>query len=109
MPDGSPIDTGDDWNEWKAILKEAEINKDARVHDARHTVATLLLELGVDLRVVQAILGPRRSAIRTSRKPSRRRRRRGWVALSGRRDCNPYCNPGLIPRSRKRESPGHVR
>ncbi|MFB9489266.1 tyrosine-type recombinase/integrase [Nonomuraea dietziae] len=57
MPDGSPIDAGDDWDEWKAILKEAEIDKDARVHDARHTAATLLLELGVDLRVVQAILG----------------------------------------------------
>ncbi|MFB9529552.1 hypothetical protein [Nonomuraea roseola] len=30
MPDGSPIDAGDDWDEWKAILKEAEIDKDGR-------------------------------------------------------------------------------
>jgi hypothetical protein len=29
----------------------------ARVHDARHTAATLLLEQGVDIRVVQQILG----------------------------------------------------
>ncbi|MFI7439411.1 tyrosine-type recombinase/integrase [Nonomuraea indica] len=47
MPDGSPIDAGDDWDEWKEILKEADIDKDARVHDARHTAATLLLEQGV--------------------------------------------------------------
>jgi site-specific recombinase XerD len=29
----------------------------ARLHDARHTAATLLLEQGVDIRVVQEILG----------------------------------------------------
>ncbi|MEV8638026.1 tyrosine-type recombinase/integrase [Streptosporangium sp. NPDC051023] len=54
---GVPIDAGDDWGEWKEILNLAEIDKDARVHDARHTAATLLLEQGVDLRVVQAVLG----------------------------------------------------
>ncbi|WP_283139335.1 hypothetical protein [Rhizohabitans arisaemae] len=31
------------------ILELAEVEKDARVHDARHTAATLLLELGVDI------------------------------------------------------------
>ncbi len=41
MPDGNPLDAGDDWDEWKEILKEADIDKDARVHDARHTAATL--------------------------------------------------------------------
>ncbi|GIH97873.1 tyrosine-type recombinase/integrase [Planobispora siamensis] len=46
MPDGTPIDAGDDWDEWKAILDLADIDKDARVHDARHTAATLLLEQG---------------------------------------------------------------
>nr|WP_240809213.1 tyrosine-type recombinase/integrase [Microbispora catharanthi] len=35
----------------------AEVEKDARVHDARHTAATLLLEQGIDMRVVQVILG----------------------------------------------------
>ncbi|WP_283139821.1 tyrosine-type recombinase/integrase [Rhizohabitans arisaemae] len=54
---GNPIDPGDDWDEWKTILELAEVEKDARVHDARHTAATLLLELGVDIRVIQAILG----------------------------------------------------
>jgi site-specific recombinase XerD len=31
--------------------------RDARVHDARHTAATLLLDQGVSVRVVQEILG----------------------------------------------------
>lgn len=52
-----PIDAGDDWDDWKEILKSAGVDKDARVHDARHTAATLLLEEGVDIRVIQAVLG----------------------------------------------------
>ena len=31
--------------------------RDARVHDARHTAATLLIEQGVHIRVVQEVLG----------------------------------------------------
>ncbi len=54
---GRPIDPHDDWEEWKALLVVAKVGKDARVHDARHTAATLLLEQGVDIRVVQEILG----------------------------------------------------
>ena len=34
--------------------------RDARVHDARHTAATLLIEQGVHIRVVQEVLGPTR-------------------------------------------------
>ncbi|GAB3149278.1 tyrosine-type recombinase/integrase [Microbispora hainanensis] len=56
-PDGSPIDSRQDWEEWKELLRLAEVEKDARVHDARHTAATLLLEQGIDMRVVQVILG----------------------------------------------------
>ncbi|SIR93502.1 Phage integrase family protein [Microbispora rosea] len=55
--DGSPIDSRQDWEEWKELLRLAEVEKDARVHDARHTAATLLLEQGIDMRVVQVILG----------------------------------------------------
>jgi site-specific recombinase XerD len=55
-PDGRPIDPADDWAEWKKLTKAAGV-RDARVHDARHTAATLLLEQGVDIRVVQDILG----------------------------------------------------
>ncbi|MER5420652.1 tyrosine-type recombinase/integrase [Streptosporangium roseum] len=31
--------------------------RDVRVHDARHTAATLLVEQGVNIRVVQEVLG----------------------------------------------------
>ncbi|MEV7009943.1 tyrosine-type recombinase/integrase [Streptosporangium sp. NPDC051022] len=44
----------------------AEIDKDARVHDARHTAATLLPEQGVDLRVVQVV--PGHSQLTTTRR-----------------------------------------
>lgn len=54
--DGAPTDPGDDWSEWKALLAKAEV-PDARVHDARHTAATLLLAQGVRLEVVQELLG----------------------------------------------------
>jgi integrase len=57
MPDGRPIDPHDDWDEWKALLAEANITKDARLHDARHTCGTLLGEQHVDMHVIQAILG----------------------------------------------------
>lgn len=53
---GRPIDPRDDWDEWKALLKSAGV-RDARIHDGRHTAATLLIELGVHVRTVQEILG----------------------------------------------------
>jgi site-specific recombinase XerD len=40
----------------KTLLKQAGV-RDARVHDARHTAATLLIEQGVHIRVVQEVLG----------------------------------------------------
>jgi integrase len=64
--DGSPIGAKADWQEWKQLLKAAKVAKDARVHDARHTAATLLLEQGSDLRVVQQVLG--HSQITTTRR-----------------------------------------
>jgi integrase len=57
MPDGRPIDPHDDWDEWKELLAEADVTKDARLHDARHTCGTLLGEQHVDMHVIQAILG----------------------------------------------------
>ena len=56
QPDGRPITTQQDWVSWKALLGTAGVG-DHRLHDARHTAATLLLEQGVDIRVVQEILG----------------------------------------------------
>ena len=45
----------EDWRSWKSILRLAQV-RDARVHDARHTAATLLIEQGVHIRVVQEVL-----------------------------------------------------
>jgi integrase len=53
---GRPIGAHADWDEWKALLQAAGV-RDARLHDARHTAATLLLAQGVDQRVVMEILG----------------------------------------------------
>lgn len=55
-PQGTPIDSRDDWADWHALLREAGVRV-TRVHDARHTAATLLLEQGISVRVVQEILG----------------------------------------------------
>jgi integrase len=55
-PSGAPIDPRDDWEDWRSLLAAAGV-REARVHDARHTAGTLLLEQGIDVRVVQQILG----------------------------------------------------
>lgn len=56
QPNGRPVDSRRDWDAWKDLLAAAGV-RGVRVHDARHTAATLLLELGVDERVVMEILG----------------------------------------------------
>jgi integrase len=45
-----------DWTEWKALLAEAKV-RDGRLHDARHTAATVLLILGVPERAVMGLMG----------------------------------------------------
>ena len=55
-PTGNPIDRSDDWREWKAVLKAAGV-RPGRLHDARHTAGTLLMEQGVHIRVVQETFG----------------------------------------------------
>jgi integrase len=55
-PKGAPIDRTDDWREWHALLRAAGV-RPGRLHDARHTAGTLLVEQGVHIRVVQEILG----------------------------------------------------
>ncbi|MBM9621324.1 tyrosine-type recombinase/integrase [Streptomyces zhihengii] len=45
-----------DWSEWKALLAEAQV-RDGRLHDARHTAATVLLILGVPERAVMGLMG----------------------------------------------------
>jgi integrase len=53
---GRPIDPGMDWTAWKQLLTRAGV-RDARLHDARHTAATMLLQQGVPARVAMQILG----------------------------------------------------
>lgn len=56
QPNGRPLDRTEDWKEWKALLKRAEVH-DGRLHDARHTAGSLLAAQGVHIRVIQDILG----------------------------------------------------
>jgi integrase len=56
QPTGRPIDPRSDWGHWKALLAAAGV-RDARLHDARHTAATLLLVQGVNARTVMDVMG----------------------------------------------------
>jgi integrase len=56
QPTGKPIDPRRDLAEWKAILAEADV-REARLHDARHPAATVLLLLGVPDRAVMEVMG----------------------------------------------------
>lgn len=55
-PLGKPIDPTNDHHAWRKLLASADV-RTARLHDARHTAATLLLTQGVPARVVMQILG----------------------------------------------------
>jgi integrase len=44
---GRPVSPYSDYHEWKALLENAGL-RDARLHDARHTAATVLLILGLE-------------------------------------------------------------
>ncbi|WP_246002570.1 tyrosine-type recombinase/integrase [Allorhizocola rhizosphaerae] len=55
-PTGGPLNPRTDYTEWKRLLKRAGI-RDGRLHDARHTAATVLLLLGVPVRAVVGIMG----------------------------------------------------
>lgn len=55
-PIGAPINPHTDWQEWKRLLRDAGV-RDGRLHDARHTAATILLLLGVDQRTMMGVMG----------------------------------------------------
>jgi integrase len=56
QPDGRPIDRHADYAAWTALLRAAGVDH-VRLHDARHTAATLLLAENVHPRVVMELLG----------------------------------------------------
>jgi integrase len=56
QPNERPIDPTMDRGEWKRLLAGASV-RDARLHDARHTAATVLLLLGVPERAVIEFMG----------------------------------------------------
>ncbi|RPK38634.1 tyrosine-type recombinase/integrase [Streptomyces sp. ADI93-02] len=55
-PTGEPLNPNTDFHKWKDLLKAAGV-RDGRLHDARHTAATVLLILGVSDAVVDGIMG----------------------------------------------------
>lgn len=59
---GKPINPRSDYTEWKRLLESCDV-RDGRLHDARHTAATVLLLLGVPDRAVIGIMGWSQSAM----------------------------------------------
>ena len=53
---GKVLNPRTDYTRWKDLLRDAGI-RDARLHDARHTAATVLLLLGVPDRAVMDLMG----------------------------------------------------
>src|ERR1700735_2439865 len=51
-----PAQPNTDYHEWKALLTEAGV-REARLHDARHTAATVLAILAVPTPTAMAIMG----------------------------------------------------
>jgi integrase len=55
-PTGEPTNPATDYDDWKRLLASAGL-RDGRLHDARHTAATVLLLLGVAERAVMGLMG----------------------------------------------------
>jgi integrase len=53
---------GQDAKDWKQLLDDAGVRR-ARLHDARHTAATVLLLLGIPERAVMEFMGWSNSAM----------------------------------------------
>jgi integrase len=60
---GGPMDDRNDYRAWVKLLRAAKVRR-IRLHDGRHTAATLLLAEGIHPRVVMELLG--HSTMRTT-------------------------------------------
>lgn len=56
LEDGRPIDPSVDAGRWRRLLEHAEV-KHYRLHDARHSAGTMMVNQGVDIRTAMQILG----------------------------------------------------
>jgi integrase len=64
QPNGRPVSPEMDGREWKQLLADAGV-RSARLHDARHTAATVLLLLGIPERGVMEFMGWSHSSMAT--------------------------------------------
>jgi integrase len=55
-PTGEPLNPRTDYTEWKRLLFRADV-PERRLHDARHTAATVLLLLQIPDRTVMGVMG----------------------------------------------------
>lgn len=53
---GRPISPRTDWSHWKQLLQEARV-RDGRLHDARHTAATVMHTIGTSDRSIMSLMG----------------------------------------------------
>jgi integrase len=53
---GKPIDCKTDYRQWHRALANAGLPK-KRLHDARHTAATILFDQGLDIEVIRRFMG----------------------------------------------------
>ncbi|MGY1744084.1 site-specific integrase [Blastococcus sp. SYSU D00695] len=100
QPNGRPIDKKTDHDDWTRLLQAAGV-RHVRLHDGRHTAATLLLSENVHPRVVMELLG--HSQMRTTMdgyshvrpalvREAADRMRTLLLPGEGGQDCNHNCN-----------------
>jgi integrase len=82
QPTGRPVDPRRDYEEWRELLRLAGV-RPARLHDARHTAATILLVLGVPTRAVMHVMGWSQAAMTTRYQHVPDEVRRGIAAQLG--------------------------
>jgi integrase len=53
---GGPVDAKSDYLAWQTLLKSVNVEP-KKLHSARHTAATMMVQFGVDIKSVQELLG----------------------------------------------------